>query len=126
MEINQTIGKNIRKHREAKEIKLEIMANAIGISKGMLSQIENGATDIKLSHIKNIANYLKVDFYELISTPTRFITISNSPNSAGITGDNNHLINDQKLSEVLISQIEQKDSLIKKQMQIIESLASKN
>jgi transcriptional regulator with XRE-family HTH domain len=109
MEINQTIGKNIRKHREAKEIKLEVIANAIGLSKGMLSQIENGIADIKLSHIKNIANYLKVDFYELISTPTRFITFNISPNSADITGDNNHLVNDQKLSEVLINQIAEKD-----------------
>lgn len=55
----------IRKIREEKNIKLEDLAKAAGISKGALSKIERQEQEPKLSTMVLIAKALKVDIKEL-------------------------------------------------------------
>lgn len=51
---------NIRKWRIIKNVKLEQLAITIGLSKGMLSLIENGRTNTTLSRLYDIAKALNI------------------------------------------------------------------
>lgn len=64
------IGQNIKKYRELKLIKQESLAKHLGITKGRMSQIENGlCAELTLSRLQKIADYLNVDLAVLLVTP---------------------------------------------------------
>lgn len=63
------IGQNIRKWRELKGIKQELLAMKLGITKAALSNIENNKTDINLHRIEDIANCLELDSMKLFCDP---------------------------------------------------------
>jgi transcriptional regulator with XRE-family HTH domain len=55
------VGNNIRKWRLSKNYKQGLLAQKLGISRGALSNIENGKTDITISRLCEIAELLGVD-----------------------------------------------------------------
>jgi transcriptional regulator with XRE-family HTH domain len=64
----EIIGNNIRILRKSKGIKQETLAKQLGLTKGRLSQIENGhCAELSINRIELIANFLKVNFFELLS-----------------------------------------------------------
>ena len=63
------IGQNIRKWRELKGIKQELLAGKLGITKAALSNIENNKADINLHRIEDIANCLELDTMKLFCDP---------------------------------------------------------
>ena len=69
----ETIGRNIRRWREQKEIKCEDFAEQIGLCKGSLSIIENGQTDLPTKRISEIAKALDLTSYQLCYTDPQFI-----------------------------------------------------
>lgn len=64
--LNLEVGQNIRRFRELHEMKMETLARALSITKGSLSRIENGITDISLSRIEQIAAYLDIPVSRLL------------------------------------------------------------
>jgi transcriptional regulator with XRE-family HTH domain len=62
------IGHKIKVIREQKGLKLELLAKHLGVSKGRVSQIENGqCCELTINRIAKIAQFLEVDFFEIIS-----------------------------------------------------------
>lgn len=66
MQIERIIGQQIRTFRSAQGFKLEELAKASGISKGLLSKIENAKVSSPISTYSTIAAALGVDFSALI------------------------------------------------------------
>ena len=71
------IGQNIRKWRELKGIKQELLALDIGITKAALSNIENNKTDINLHRIEDIANSLDLETMKLFCDPLDLLILPN-------------------------------------------------
>jgi len=67
MNINQKIGKNIRKLREAKGLTAEKLAWFSGLSGSCISNAERGVADTKISTIAAICKTLEIsmeDFFK--------------------------------------------------------------
>jgi transcriptional regulator with XRE-family HTH domain len=61
------IGGNIKKIREEKFIKQQTLAKQLGLTKGRISQIENGeCAELSLQCLIKIAIYLETDFLILL------------------------------------------------------------
>lgn len=71
------IGQNIRKWRELKGVKQELLALDIGITKAALSNIENNKTDINLHRIEDIANSLDLEIMKLFCDPLDLLLLPN-------------------------------------------------
>ena len=69
MKVKEIIGRNIRRHREGAGIRQGALAKELNITPSALSQIETGKTDISVDRIEQIAEALKLSFYELMTTP---------------------------------------------------------
>jgi len=69
MKVKEIIGRNIRRHREALGVRQGALAQQLSITTSALSQIETGKTDISVDRIEQIAEELKLSFYELMTTP---------------------------------------------------------
>jgi transcriptional regulator with XRE-family HTH domain len=66
MQIERVIGQRIRAIRKAHGLKLEELARESGISKGLLSKIENAKVSSPISTYSNIAATLGIHFSDLI------------------------------------------------------------
>jgi XRE family transcriptional regulator, regulator of sulfur utilization len=64
-DLNVTIGRNLRRIREDLGLSLDKVAEATGVSKSMLGQIERGETSPTITILWKIANGLKVSFTSL-------------------------------------------------------------
>jgi transcriptional regulator with XRE-family HTH domain len=81
------IGKNIQKKREEKGIKIEALGKGIGVTKGRMSQIENGeCKELTINRMQKIAEYLKVDFFDITGNQTQYVDIKDSENCSGFYG----------------------------------------
>ena len=60
MLLERAIGREVRRQREKLDITISELAKAAGISAGMLSRIENGATSPSLSSLEALAQALQV------------------------------------------------------------------
>jgi transcriptional regulator with XRE-family HTH domain len=58
--LEQAIGREVHRQREKLHLTISELAKAAGISAGMLSKIENGATSPSLSSLEALANALRV------------------------------------------------------------------
>ncbi len=106
------ICNNIRKIREARDIKQEELAKALQISTPTLSKIENGS-DFHLSLLEDICAYFKIDIAELMPICNSSFNFNNSPHSNGnyynyandklIEMLNVQLCNSQKVIESLLA-----------------------
>ncbi len=82
------LGQSLRRLRKAKGISLRVAAEAIGVSKPHLWELEKGKTDnptIKL--LKNLARYYEVNVYELMgecAPPEAWSCWQNEPDGPGI------------------------------------------
>ena len=66
MVINMTAGQRIRKMRKAYNITQADLADALGVTRQMVSKIEKCGDNMRVSTIKKIADVLHVDAHELI------------------------------------------------------------
>ena len=66
MQIERMIGRQIREFRKARGLKLEELAGACGISKALLSKIENAKVSSPISTYSSIAASLGINFGDLL------------------------------------------------------------
>ena len=64
--INQTFGIRLKQARETKNMTMEELAKAVGITKGTIWKYETGRNQAKASVAKKISEILNVDFDWLI------------------------------------------------------------
>ena len=60
------LGKNLKRIRTVKEMSQGSIARSLGVSRGFISNIENGKTNPTLSTIAKIANVLDVSVDKLL------------------------------------------------------------
>ena len=83
MSPEEIIGYNIKRIRREKGIKIETLSKHLNITKGRLSQIENGnCKELSISRIIKISELLKVDFFEISSKEIQTIKTQNSQNNS--------------------------------------------
>jgi len=95
MKVKEIIGRNIRRHRESLGIKQGILAVQLKITPSALSQIETGKTDISVDRIEQIAEALKLSFYELVTTPNHVGGIKAGIEVEEVTNNTIHLLIDK-------------------------------
>lgn len=64
-----SIGENVRRLREAQNLYQEDLADMLGITRSMVSQIERGARIPTLLLGRDIAQALHCSIYDLLDTP---------------------------------------------------------
>ena len=67
------VVKNILKIRREKGISQEFIANALQVDTAVISNIENGKRELKVSELEIIAKALKVDVLYLLTYPHIYI-----------------------------------------------------
>ena len=95
MKIKEIIGRNIRRHREALGVRQGVLAQQLRITPSALSQIETGKTDISVDRIEQIAEALKLSFYELMTTPNHVGGIKAGIEVEEVTNNTIHLLIDK-------------------------------
>lgn len=63
---SERLGKNLKQIRESKGLTQGDIAKELGVSRGYISNIENGKMNPTLATIENIAKAIKVSMDELI------------------------------------------------------------
>ena len=121
MNANEQIGHNIKRWREFKEIKQELLAKRLKITSAALSQLENGKTDITVSRIEQIAEVLEIDFSLLLSSPQQIINICNSPNSANGAYNSQHNTINKELVETVQAELQKKNEQISFLQNLVQS-----
>ena len=95
MKVKEIIGRNIRRHRESLGIRQGALAVQLKITPSALSQIETGKTDISVDRIEQIAEALKLSFYELMTTPNHVGGIKAGLEVEEVTNNTIHLLIDK-------------------------------
>jgi transcriptional regulator with XRE-family HTH domain len=95
MKVKEIIGRNIRRHREALGVRQGALAQQLSITPSALSQIETGKTDISVDRIEQIAEALKLSFYELMTTPNHVGGIKAGLEVEEVTNNTIHLLIDK-------------------------------
>jgi transcriptional regulator with XRE-family HTH domain len=68
MSITELIGKNIRRHRRAKEITIQELSERSGLTVNYISLIEKGDANASLNKIHAIIQGLQVHWEDIIPT----------------------------------------------------------
>ena len=81
--IQQHIAAQLKKIRHERELSLDQLATLSGVSKAMLSQIENGRSNPTVTTLWKIANGLRVSFSTFLEpdppSPVRIIRLEDQP-----------------------------------------------
>lgn len=67
------VVENIKKIRIEKSINQELIAEALGVDVSVISNMENGKRELKVSELEKIANALREDVLYLFTYPKRFV-----------------------------------------------------
>jgi len=67
------IIKNIEKLRKEKGVTQEVIADALGVDNSVISNIEKGKRELKVSELEIIASVLRVNVIDLFTYPKIFI-----------------------------------------------------
>lgn len=70
------IVKNIRKIRLQKSLNQSVIADALGVDTAVVSNIENGKRELKVSELEKIASALSVSVVDLITFPKTYVEIT--------------------------------------------------
>ncbi|WCN37463.1 cupin domain-containing protein [Aneurinibacillus uraniidurans] len=69
------IGENIRSLRNRKRITIAEMCEGTGLSKGFVSQVENGKTSPSIATLQTIADFLHVPLAYLLLEPSQAVKV---------------------------------------------------
>lgn len=75
MDVTSVVAVNIRRIREQKKLTLDAAAEATGVSRSMLAQIEKGDVNPTISVLWKIANGYKVSFTSLVERESEQIYV---------------------------------------------------
>ncbi|MFK8284679.1 helix-turn-helix domain-containing protein [Capnocytophaga canis] len=67
------VVENIKRIRLEKSINQELIAEALGVDVSVISNIEKGKRELKVSELDKIANVLREDVLYLFTYPKRFV-----------------------------------------------------
>lgn len=85
--LEAAIGEEIRRQRKRQDMTMAMLADAAGLSQGMLSKIETGQTSPSLATLANLANALAVPLSSFFSAGERSRDVSYVPAGEGIRID---------------------------------------
>ncbi len=121
---NKAIGRNFAIFRKVRDMKASEVAQYIGISETAYGKYERGESKITIDAIQKVAECLKVDPLQIISTaPDNFIeSITNNPNAQGLGIGNTNTIEvsgdyyaaNEKQNEAMIGLMERLILLLEK------------
>ena len=66
--LEEAIGREVKRHREKTGLTISELAKAAGLSAGMLSKIENGATSASLGSLQGLSRALQIPFTSLFKS----------------------------------------------------------
>lgn len=72
------IIKNIREIRTQKGLNQSVIADALNVDTAVVSNIENGKRELKVSELEKIANALKVSVIDLLTYPKIYVEATSS------------------------------------------------
>lgn len=93
MDIQETIGKNIKEAREKKKLTLDAAAKLTGVSRSMLAQIEKGDVNPTISVLWKIANAYKVSFTSLTEDKSEAVSVYRQENMKPLSEDEGRYLN---------------------------------
>ncbi|MBW7868880.1 MAG: helix-turn-helix transcriptional regulator [Brumimicrobium sp.] len=67
------VAKNIKQIRLAKSINQDVIADALGVDPAVISNIENGKREIKVSELEIISKCLNINVIDLITYPKVYV-----------------------------------------------------
>lgn len=126
--MNNSIGENIRKHREFKGFNQEYMAHELGINQSSYAKIEKENTKLTVDRLQRIAEVLEVEVSSLLNSSKQnvFNQTNEKESNGSVYGyiENLHIENKEITEKLLQS----KDELIKKleeQIGLLQNLIEK-
>lgn len=60
-DLQKTLGRNVRRHRESKGMSQEDFAHGLGFHRTYLGAVERGERNLSLRSVERLANQLQVD-----------------------------------------------------------------
>ncbi len=84
MSITELIGKNIRRHRRAKEITIQELSNRSGLTVNYISLIEKGDANASINKIHALIQGLQLKWEDIIPTREEEMKLR-SPSSYELT-----------------------------------------
>jgi len=101
------IGDNLRKVRNKRELTHQEIADFLGVDRRTYIDWENGVTDMKVSYLLKLAEFLQVDVDELLPTKSRDIVITqnNSDNKDGSINGIVFLLTDKETIDQIFNAI---------------------
>jgi transcriptional regulator with XRE-family HTH domain len=101
------IGNNIRTFRELKNLSQEYMAEALGLTQGTLSRIENGQTSVKMDRLQLIADFLEVDLSTLLAANNFNFTFNSITSQSGyINNQTNNNVDIEMIRKIIQEELE--------------------
>jgi transcriptional regulator with XRE-family HTH domain len=67
-ELQRTLGRNLRRHREALGYSQEAFADVVGVHRTYLGGVERGERNLTLRSVERIAGWLKLDALDLLQS----------------------------------------------------------
>ena len=126
--MNNSIGKNIRKHREFKGFSQEYMAQELGINQSSYAKIEKENTKLTVERLQRISEVLEVEISSLLNSSKQniFNQTNEKESNGNVYGyiENLHIENKEITEKLLHS----KDELILKlqdQISFLQKLVEK-
>lgn len=91
--INQEVGRNVKRLREEKKLTLDHAAALTGVSRSMLAQIEKGDVNPTISVLWKISGGYKVSFTSLVEPQTGQTTVIRGRDIIPISEDEGRYVN---------------------------------
>ncbi|WP_332453426.1 helix-turn-helix transcriptional regulator [Chryseobacterium aquaticum] len=127
--MNESISKNIRKHRELKGFSQEYMANQLDINQASYAKIENNSTKITVDRLFAISKLLEADITDLMDLKTQTIyNVYDNEHAIGNQDIKNHAIGHQEVQTLYQDNKEVYEKLIKakdEQIALLKDLLDK-
>lgn len=122
--IKMITGEQLRIIREQLRLSQEKMANALKISREMVSKMETGKVDISTRTVAMLSNYFADNNLIFNEASTSIEQFNNQTNITveNLTAKGGHNLQNQL--EILQAQLEQKEKFIEQQQRIIDVLSS--
>lgn len=93
MDVTSIVSENVKRLREQRKLTLDAAAEATGVSRSMLSQIEKGDVNPTISVLWKIAGGFKVSFGQLIERHQEDIAVIRRGDIAPLVDDEGRYVN---------------------------------
>lgn len=124
--MNNSIGENIRRHREFKGFSQEYMAQELGINQSSYAKIEKENTKLTVERLQRISEVLEVEISSLLNSSKQ--PIFNQTNENGSYGngyiENLHIEN-KEITEKLLQSKEDLIQKLEEQIGFLQKLIEK-